>query len=199
MCQALCSIIFSNIHLLSFNPAYLCSPPGFHPCTLFSTLHFLSLSFHWLSPILFALSPHVLFLSPLNSYPCLSSLLFLLSLSLGPSAVYSNPPCQDHNFSGTNTAVLSSTKAWKHSRDQSKAIPPISADLIQKFSRKKELGAALFWSMICDTTQGGSDGKESTCKAGGLGSIPVLGRSSGEGNGYPLQYSCLENPMDREA
>ena len=45
---------------------------------------------------------------------------------------------------------------------------------------------------------GGSAGKESTCNAGDLGSIPGLGRSSGEGNGYPLQYSGLKNPMDRE-
>jgi len=41
---------------------------------------------------------------------------------------------------------------------------------------------------------GGSDGKESVCNVGDLGSIPGLGRSSGEGNGNPLQYSCLENP-----
>ena len=46
---------------------------------------------------------------------------------------------------------------------------------------------------------GGSDGKESACSAGDLGSIPGSGRSPGEGNGYPLQYSCLENPMDRGA
>ena len=39
-----------------------------------------------------------------------------------------------------------------------------------------------------------SAGKDSTCSAGELGSIPGLGRSLGEGNGYPLQYSCLENP-----
>ena len=44
---------------------------------------------------------------------------------------------------------------------------------------------------------GGSDGKESACNSGDLGSIPELGRSLGEGNGNPLQYSCLENPMDR--
>ena len=42
----------------------------------------------------------------------------------------------------------------------------------------------------------GSAGKESTCNAGDLGSIPVLGRSPGEGKGYPLQYSGLENSMD---
>ena len=43
----------------------------------------------------------------------------------------------------------------------------------------------------------GSDGKASAYSAGDPGSIPGLGRSSGEGNGNPLQYSCLENPMDR--
>ena len=43
---------------------------------------------------------------------------------------------------------------------------------------------------------GGSDGKESTCIAGDLGSIPGSGRSPGEGKGNPLQYSCLENSMD---
>ena len=42
----------------------------------------------------------------------------------------------------------------------------------------------------------GSAGKESACNVRDLGSIPGLGRSPGERNGYPLQYSCLENPMD---
>ena len=46
---------------------------------------------------------------------------------------------------------------------------------------------------------GGSDSKASACNAGDPGSIPGLGRSSGEGNGNPLHYSCLENPMDRGA
>ena len=46
---------------------------------------------------------------------------------------------------------------------------------------------------------GGSDGKESICNAGDLGLIPGLGRSPGDGNGNPLQYSCLENSMDRGA
>ena len=45
----------------------------------------------------------------------------------------------------------------------------------------------------------GSDGKASAYSAGDLGSIPGSGRASGEGNGTPLQYSCLENPMDGEA
>ena len=46
---------------------------------------------------------------------------------------------------------------------------------------------------------GGSDGKASAYNAGDPGSIPGSGRSPGERNGNPLQYSCLENPMDREA
>ena len=46
---------------------------------------------------------------------------------------------------------------------------------------------------------GGSDGKASAYNAGNPGSIPGLGRSPGEGNGNPFQYSCLENPMDRGA
>ena len=46
---------------------------------------------------------------------------------------------------------------------------------------------------------GGSDSEESACRAGELGSIPGLGRSPGEGKGYPLQYSYLENSMDKGA
>ena len=46
---------------------------------------------------------------------------------------------------------------------------------------------------------GGSEGKASACNAEDLGLIPGSGRFPGEGNSNPLQYSCLENPMDREA
>ena len=46
---------------------------------------------------------------------------------------------------------------------------------------------------------GGSDSKEFSCNAGDLGLIPGSGSSLGYGNGYPLQYSCLENSMDRGA
>ena len=46
---------------------------------------------------------------------------------------------------------------------------------------------------------GGSNGKESACNAGDVGLISGLGRSPGGGHGNPLQYSCLENPMDRGA
>ena len=46
---------------------------------------------------------------------------------------------------------------------------------------------------------GGANGEKSACNVGDLGSIPGSGRSPGEGHGNPLQYSCLENPMDRGA
>ena len=49
---------------------------------------------------------------------------------------------------------------------------------------------------IFNMTVGGSEGKASACNAGELGSIPGSGSSPGEGNGNPLQYSCLENPMN---
>ena len=53
-----------------------------------------------------------------------------------------------------------------------------------------------WWAVVYGVAQ--SD-KESACNAGNLGSIPGLGRSPGKGNGNPLQYYCLENPMDRGA
>ena len=53
--------------------------------------------------------------------------------------------------------------------------------------------------LLTHEVPGGPDSKESACNAGDWGLIPRLGRSPGEGNGYPLQYSCLENPMDRGA
>ena len=46
---------------------------------------------------------------------------------------------------------------------------------------------------------GSSDDKDSACNAGDMGLTPGLGRYTGKGNGNPLQYSCLENPMDRGA
>ena len=61
---------------------------------------------------------------------------------------------------------------------------------------------SLLYSSVLMWTRGfpcSSVGKESACNAGDLGSIPGSGRSPGEGNGNPLQYSCLENPMDRGA
>ena len=58
------------------------------------------------------------------------------------------------------------------------------------------LKTLLFAILIQFYFPGGSDSKASVYNAGELGSIPGSGRSPGEGNGNPLQYSCLENPMD---
>ena len=57
----------------------------------------------------------------------------------------------------------------------------------------------LSWTLNNLDFPGGSDGKASVYNVGDPGSIPGLGRSAGEGNGNPLQYYCLENPMDRGA
>ena len=53
------------------------------------------------------------------------------------------------------------------------------------------------FGLCCMVFPDGSGGKESACSGGAPGAIPGLGRSPGEGNGCPLQYSCLENSMDR--
>ena len=57
--------------------------------------------------------------------------------------------------------------------------------------------SVLAWRNPWTKNPGCSDGTEFACNAGDLGSIPGLGRSPREGNGYPLQYSCLENSIDR--
>ena len=59
----------------------------------------------------------------------------------------------------------------------------------------------LVWSDIIQILDfpSGADGKEAACNGGDLGSISGSGRSAGEGIGYPFQYSCLENSMDRGA
>ena len=55
------------------------------------------------------------------------------------------------------------------------------------------------WYLMVYKSPGGSDGKESSCNVGDLGSIPGSGRSLGGRHGNPLQYSCLGNPMDKGA
>ena len=76
-------------------------------------------------------------------------------------------------------------------------------NLVGKESTGSIPGSPLKWGRLPTPVflgfPGGSAGKESTSNVGDLGSIPGLGRSPREGNGYPLQYSCLGNPMDRGA
>ena len=59
---------------------------------------------------------------------------------------------------------------------------------------ESQAGIKIAWRNI--NNSGGSEVKASACNVGDLGLIPGSGRSPGEGNGNPLQYSCLENPMD---
>ena len=84
-------------------------------------------------------------------------------------------------------AAHSSTPAWK--------IP-----WMEKPGRLQSMGSQS-WTRLSNFMgfPGGSDSKAPVCNAGDPGSIPGLGRSSGEGNGSPLWYSCLENPMDEGA
>ena len=83
-------------------------------------------------------------------------------------------------------------------------LPPVAQPNI-RFSRLQERFQPNHTSFSCvvvvvaQSLSYCSDGKESACNAGDLGSIPGLERSSEEGNGNPLQYSCLGNPMDRGA
>ena len=66
----------------------------------------------------------------------------------------------------------------------------------QKVSSSVQRLVLIFTTSLLLHFPGGSAGKESACNAGDMGSIPGLGRIPGEGNGYPLQYSGLENFMD---
>ena len=71
--------------------------------------------------------------------------------------------------------------------------------VVQAFSSSGEQGFILVLLIAVASLLCSSVSKASACNAGDLGSIPRQGRSPGEGNGNPRQYSCLENPMDRGA
>ena len=90
--------------------------------------------------------------------------------------------------------ILEKAKPWKQSKDQ--CLPSWGREMIGKVQRLFK--AVKIFCMAPD----GSDGKELTCNAraaGEAGSIPGSGRSPGEGNGNPLQCSCLGNSMDGAA
>ena len=82
------------------------------------------------------------------------------------------------------------TLTWRPSSDSYSAVCPATAPCLSDRLYQLCLGGSLIGF------PGGSAGKESACSAGYLGSIPGLGRSPGEGKGYSLQCSGLENPMD---
>ena len=70
--------------------------------------------------------------------------------------------------------------------------------VVKSTKEQERLGSVKAGAERMGCFPGVSDGKASTCNAGDTGLIPGLGRSHGEGNGNPLQHSCLENPMDGE-
>ena len=108
---------------------------------------------------------------------------------------YSTPgfPVLYHLLVYTLVRLPASKGFWKPSIDICICIPIISdADANGNAQGKLRFSEE-------EALPDGSDSKETACNAGDPGSIPVLGRSPGEGNGNPLQYSCLENPMDRGA
>ena len=99
--------------------------------------------------------------------------------------------------------VVSSLPAWwaleqesAHPMTQMRPVAPGTA-VLGGLQLSPHPAATYFSDQI--RAPGGSEGKESGSSAGDLGSIPGLRRSPGEGNGYPFQYPCLGNPMDRGA
>ena len=93
--------------------------------------------------------------------------------------------------------IVKDGEAWRA------AVHGVGQDLGTEWQHPTKVlnGLELFSCCFCylqvaQEVSGGSDGKESACSVGGQGLIPGSGRSPGKGNGNPLQYSCLENPLD---
>ena len=95
---------------------------------------------------------------------------------------------KNQNVNNRSSIVTSSIKTLKWSTLKKKKN-------LLRINEKQWLSTYL----IMQSFPGGSEDKASACDAGGPGSIPGWGRSPGEGNGNPLQYSCLENPVERGA
>ena len=76
-----------------------------------------------------------------------------------------------------------------------KNLPPVQESPVQSLGQEDPLRRDRLPTPVLLNFPGGSTGKESVCNVGDIGSIPGLGRSQGEGKGYPLQYSGLENSM----
>ena len=115
----------------------------------------------------------------------------LISLqSKGFSRVFSNTTVQKHQFFGTQPFIVQLLHPYMTT---GKTIALTRQTLVGKVT---SLLFNMLSRFVTSGFPGGSDGKASACNLGDPGSIPGLGRSSGEGNGNPLQYSCLKNFMD---
>ena len=104
--------------------------------------------------------------------------------------------------------MISAVKVWNHSEEHLWQLGSFgetshkNSDTLNLFPSSNILvsfGLALHTGSLAHVFTGGSDGKESACGVGDLGSVPALGRSPGEGKGCPLQYCFPGNPMDRGA
>ena len=130
--------------------------------------------------------------------------------SLSPSGLQGTPvPCISsissrpassgpRNFQGplwSSLFVMMVLSVFLH-HEEPVALSPFSFSLHSSSCSSMGSRLALLVCNVCLGLPCGSDGKASAYSAGDLGSIPGSGNSPGEGNGYPLQYSCLENPMD---
>ena len=141
---------------------------------------------HYLSdlPTCFLLWFHSLH-QPCYHMPSIASYLILqLSLSIHPAQRCCTVEWSSPDINSIMPCPCSKTPHW--------SLILIWSDLISLSGLSASLPLSLGFP-------GGSDCKESTCSAGDQGSNPGLGRSPGEGNGCPLQYSCLKNPIDRGA
>ena len=104
-------------------------------------------------------------------------------------------------FCESGVGIDDSSCCWSEFLGRLKMYSVVSfMKLVDSFTNVCEITFVSYRMLICEVMgfPDGSDGKESACNAGDLGSIPQSGRSPGEENGYPLQYFCLKNSMDRE-
>ena len=100
----------------------------------------------------------------------------------------------------THSSILAWTIPWTEEPGGLQFVEHIESDMTKETWQAPAHRYCPPRSFSCSYTAsfpGDSDRKESSCNAGDPGLIPGLGRSPGEGNGHPTQYSCLENPMDR--
>ena len=111
--------------------------------------------------------------------------LFFFSAQLCPT------PCNPMDCSPSDFSV--------HGLFQAKLLVQVAISSTSRSSRPRDQAYIFCVSYIGSWTHGRLEGKESACNAGDPSSIPGSGISPREGNGNPLQYSCLENPMDRGA